>query len=66
MLIALKIQSVTLIIFSSCISSSAPKCLIRLLACYPCFLYVCGMLPITLPNTKTRFISSFSIGSQAA
>lgn len=35
MLIALKIQSVTLIIFSSCISSAAPKCLIRLLACYP-------------------------------
>ena len=33
---------------------------------YPCFLYVCGMLPITLPNTNTRFISSFSIGSQAA
>ena len=30
------------------------------------FLYVCGMLPITLPNTNTRFISSFSIGSQAA
>lgn len=29
MLIALKIQSVTLIIFSSCISSAAPKCLIR-------------------------------------
>ena len=33
---------------------------------YPCFLYVCGMLPITLPNTNTLFISSFSIGSQAA
>lgn len=43
MLIALKIQSVILIIFSSCISSAAPKCLIRLLACYPCFLYVFGI-----------------------
>ena len=33
---------------------------------YPCFLYVCGMLPITFPKTKTLLSSSRSIGSHGA